>query len=496
AQANPDAIAVVFEESQLTYGELNQQANQLAHYLIAQGVKPNSLVGICIERSLEMVVGLLGILKAGGAYVPLDPDYPNERKQKILQKSNIKYLLVDKYNQENFLESIIIGDACTTYLFDDPNLNLNPEQLAYAIFTSGSTGEPKGVAIRHNSGVNLICLMNKKFKINSSDRILCITSIGFDLSVYDIFGALVIGASVVLSQQNDSVNPDKLINLLQCQNITVWDSVPSTLNMVTDFIFEQSGSIVLPHLRLALLSGDWIPVNLPLMVKKCCPNVQVVSLGGATEGTVWSNYHLVDNHKEYHSNIPYGRPLANNTFYVLDPLGKLVPLGVVGELYIGGVGVAQKYLNDIEQSQYAFVDNPFHFDLHPVMYRTGDLGRLLADKNGNPGEMEFIGRVDSQVKIRGFRIELGEIEHQLLSHNEVNDAVVVGLTSDNGDKRLVAYVTHDDAIAMLIDDEGAKVLRHCFIDSLKANLHQYLPDYMVPSVIVVLEQLPLTPNGK
>lgn len=485
AAEHPLSIALVFEEKAFTYNELNQKANQVAHYLIKQGINPGDLVGLCLERSPELIIGLLGILKAGAAYVPLDAEYPTERKQRIVRKAGVEHILVDECNATAFARSLLVSDALTGFSIVNPVVKRASHELAYVIFTSGSTGEPKGVAIRHNSAVNLVSLINEKFNIGPRDRLLCITSIGFDLSVYDIFGALIAGATLVLSQQGDSLDPEKLVYLLKSQHVTFWDSVPSTLAMLVDYLNTFASDVVLRDLRLAFVSGDWIPVNLPVSAKKFFPDVQVVGLGGATEATVWSNYHLVQGDTTRYVSIPYGRPLDNNTFYVLNHRGRLAPLGVVGELYIGGVGVASGYLNDQEKTAHAFVDNPFHPDLHPQMYRTGDLGRLMSDEKGRPSEMQFIGRADSQVKIRGYRVELGEIKAALMESGPVADATVVAWGNP---KQLVAYVVVKDDVST---GEG----KTSTIGDIRANLKQKLPGYMIPS-LVALERIPLTANGK
>lgn len=486
-EKSPNAVSVIFDNDAITYIELNTWANRVAHRLINHGIKKGMLVGVCVERSIEMVVAILAILKAGAAYVPIDPSYPKERKQRILEKSRVELVVVDKSDSCGVFEEFNILSDLRDLPSYNPCIKASPQELAYVIFTSGSTGEPKGVAIRHESLVNIVEVINRKFKICADDRILCITSIGFDLSVYDIFGALHAGAVLVISKSGDILQPDTLVQLIDTHSISFWNSVPSTLGMVVDYLDSKSGNTCLGSLRLAFLSGDWIPTSLPVKCKKHFPNVNVISLGGATEGTVWSNYFPILGDTEHYNSIPYGRPLGNNTFYVLDKHKMPAPVGVVGELYIGGVGVATGYLNDLERTDIAFVDNPFHKDHYEKMYRTGDLGRLMPDTDGQPDQMEFIGRVDYQVKIRGFRVELGEIESVILKQEKVEDVVVIATT---GPVRLVAYV-----VTPTIDGEDTDAQTAC-IAAIRDAVKLVLPNYMLPSSYILLPKFPLTANGK
>ncbi|BBM00786.1 non-ribosomal peptide synthetase [Microbulbifer sp. GL-2] len=482
AQATPNAIAVVFSEQQLTYRELNYNANKVAHYLLKCGIKQGELVAICVGRSLEMVIGLLAILKAGAAYVPLDPSYPIERKHRIVEKADARFVLVDDDNFQDYSSTISINQALNTERFDNPSKRSITSDRAYVIFTSGSTGEPKGVVISHNSAVNLITLINRRFNISQDDCVLCITSVGFDLSVYDIFGTLATGAKLIISSAGDELEPRKLISLIERNNVTFWDSVPSTLNMLIDYMGLTDRQNELTTLRLAFLSGDWIPTALPAKATQFFPNLKVIGLGGATEGTVWSNFYPIEGDVSHLQSIPYGRPLDNNTFYVLDKYRQPVPLGVVGELYIGGLGVAQGYLKDTKKTTASFVKNPYHPDLNVHMYRTGDLGRILPTSDGLPGNMEFLGRQDHQVKIRGFRVELGDIESCLRQHELIKEVVVIASESATG---LIAYFTSTS-------DVQAEQL----VQELKRHTYTELPEYMVPSCFIHIDALPLSGNGK
>ncbi len=483
ADKSPDAIAVVCGDTCVTYRELNEQSNKAAHYLLAHGVRNDDLVALCVERSVEMVIGLMAILKAGAAYVPLDPSYPLDRRRRIIDKAGIRWILADKHNCSDFLGALPLEEALRSpHSRQNPGLDKDSTENAYVIFTSGSTGEPKGVVIAHHSAVNLVTLVNRRFDVGNDDTVLCITSVGFDLSVYDIFGSLATGAKLVISAAGDELDPKRLLSLIEDHGVTFWDSVPSTLNMLVDYFDLMSMQVQQNSLRLAFVSGDWIPTSLPKKAQRYFPRLSVIGLGGATEGTVWSNYHPVVEDVSHLQSVPYGRPLDNNTFYVLDQYRRPVPLGVAGELYIGGVGVAKGYLNDPDKTAVSYVENPYHGALNATMYRTGDLGRILPTQEGLPGNMEFLGRLDNQVKIRGFRIELGEIESCLRNHDLVKEAVVVATGSPS---RLVAYVTS----AQPAEVEGIAF-------ELRRYVLSQLPEYMVPACFMPIDALPLSSNGK
>lgn len=477
----PNNIAVSCQGDSLTYIELEELANQVANTLLAHNVSSGDFVAVCVNRSVAMVASLLGILKAGAAYVPIDPAYPFERKQKILAKANVVQVLSDCDNCQEFAQSLRVEHIAEgTASKASPAVQCDSRQTAYVIFTSGSTGEPKGVEIIHRSAVNLVTLINRKYHICEEDTILCLTSVGFDLSVYDIFGALATGSRLVVTSDGMELDARALIRLIDEHKITFWDSVPSTLNMLVEYLEVTGSNVRLPSVRLAFLSGDWIPTTLPARATNYFPQLQVIGLGGATEGTVWSNFYEIEGDVSHLASVPYGRPLDNNTFYILDQNRQPVPLGVTGELYIGGVGVAQSYLNDAEKTAASFVENPFHRDLNSTMYRTGDLGRLKPDNKGLPGEMEFLGRKDHQLKIRGFRVELGEIEHCLTQHEFVKNALVIAVQETDN---LVAYVTLHQALPDALS-------------ALKQHVALHLPEYMMPSCFMVIEKIPLTANGK
>ncbi len=500
-ERTPDAVAVVFDNEQLTYGELNSKANQLAHHLRQLGVKPGVLVAVYLERSLEMIPAVLGILKAGGAYVPLEPSFPQARIQLLLSSLEINCLVTQTHllasiarmeSQLPALQNLICldtqltdisepcGDKRVWYytnlkLLQSENLPIlgTSDDIAYVIFTSGSTGTPKGVVVRHEPVINLIEWVNKTFNINSADRVLFITSLCFDLSVYDIFGLLAAGGSIRVVSNHDVRDPEALLNIVCNEPITFWDSAPPALQQLSSLFPTVTSNN--SSLRLVFMSGDWIPVTLPDQLKTTFPGVEVISLGGATEATVWSNYYPIGKVESDWVSIPYGKPIQNAKYYILDSYLNPCPIGVSGELHIGGECLASGYLNQSELTAQKFIPNPFIATQR--LYKTGDLARYLPD-----GNIEFLGRIDHQVKIRGFRIELGEIESVLAQHEFVQETVVIAREDEPGNKRLVAYVVLQDSANP--------------INELRRFLQEKLPEYMVPAAFVAIEYIPLTPNGK
>lgn len=481
ALQQPDHTALEFKKAYLSYKELNESANQLARHLIQLGLKQGENVGLLAARGFEMIIAMYAILKAGGSYVPVDPEYPAERQQYILSNSAVKLLIADEVcTTQLHLPEIQVVHLQNSLLlpYDTDNLNLPADghQMAYTIYTSGSTGTPKGVMIEHCSAVNLITWVNTRFNIDHRDRLLFVTSMCFDLSVYDIFGILAAGGTLVIAGQTQINDITALQLMLQDYLITFWDSVPSTLDYLVKDLELNHGSYTQNTLRIVFLSGDWIPVKLPERVKNLFPTARVVSLGGATEATVWSNYFIIDQIQTNWKSIPYGKPISNTCFYILDEQQKPVPIGNIGELYIGGTGVARGYANSPEKTDYAFLKDPFDPKFGEMMYRTGDLGRMLPDMN-----MEFLGRKDNQVKIRGFRVELGEIENALSRYPGIKYAAVVAKDDTSGQKYLVCFLVP----ALTFSRDGA--IHH---------LKEILPVYMMPSLWIELTELPLNINGK
>ncbi|HEY0602922.1 MAG TPA: amino acid adenylation domain-containing protein [Herpetosiphonaceae bacterium] len=464
----PDAPAALFGDTRLSYRELNQQANQIAHQLLALGVGRGSMVAIVMERSLEMIPALLGVLKAGATYVPLEVSFPRPRVQWILSTLGVRCVLTQSAYTPTIdallpelpaLEHVVLFDtshriplrAAHTWTQEDlqdqpeanPEVAVSADDLAYVIFTSGSTGTPKGVMVRHQPVINLIEWITRSFDINPSDRVLFVTSLCFDLSVYDVFGLLAAGGSIRIASERELRDPDRLVQILRTEPITFWDSAPAALQQLTPLFPKTPIAQGEHHLRLVFLSGDWIPVTLPDLVRTTFAGANVISLGGATEATVWSNYYPIGAVERQWLSIPYGRPIQNARYYVLDRYLNPCPIGVPGELHIGDECLALGYAQEPILTATKFIPDPFS---HPEgtrpgarLYKTGDQARFWAD-----GTIEFLGRIDHQVKIRGFRIELGEIETVLREHPGVREAIVVAHTDQPSgapwSKRLVAYV--------------------------------------------------------
>ncbi|HEY9061411.1 MAG TPA: amino acid adenylation domain-containing protein, partial [Pseudobacteroides sp.] len=473
----PYKEAVRFQDESISYAELDRKSNQVAHYLRECGVGRNDLVGVLAARRIETIVNLMGILKAGGAYVPVDPDYPEDRRNYILENSCCKLMITPE---------LYIEKEIRNYPHEEIKKGENPEDLAYIIYTSGSTGRPKGVVITHGAVTNTIIDINQKFSVDEKDRIIGLSSMCFDLSVYDIFGALSSGATLVMVPDVRDIR--NIIGVVKKENITLWNSVPAIMDMLIenmesaeeDITYWQAGynsgmSVqydLNDSLKVVMLSGDWIPLGLPDKVRDKFPMADVISLGGATEASIWSIYYPINDIKNEWKSIPYGIPLANQEFYVLNYEMECCPVGVQGELFIGGVGLAKGYMNDEEKTKNAFMVHPQYGNL----YKTGDYGVMHKE-----GYIEFLGRKDHQVKIRGHRIELGEIESSLLRHESVRNAVVVDLKDKNGKKYLCAYIVSEEKLN---------------IQDLKNHVSVELPEYMVPSYFVHINEVPLTPNGK
>ena len=478
-ELTPDAVAVVFEGQELTYLELNTRANKLAHYLRSLGVCPEVLVGICVERSLDMIVGLLGILKAGAAYVPLDPGYPQDRINYILSNSEATVLITSS----ELLTSLPKNETMAICLDTDweiisesnkenPDSAVKPNNLSYVIYTSGSTGKPKGVQICHQSLVNFINSMKNEPGLSSCDRLLAITTISFDIHTLEIYLPLTVGATIILASREIASDGLKLADKLAKDKVNVMQATPATWQML--LTANWSGS---PDLK-AICGGEALPQSLGDRLLEKVGGLW--NIYGPTETTVWSTTREVKyNRTSLHKDAPesIGHPIANTQIYILDKYLQPVPIGVPGELHIGGAGLARGYLNRKELTSEKFIPNPFRQEASSHLYKTGDLARYVP--NGN---IEYIGRIDNQVKIRGFRIELGEIEALLGQHPDIREAVVIAREDNPGYKRLVAYTVTGDTVSSVSD------LRSC--------LKTKLPDYMVPSAFVTLECLPLTPNGK
>jgi amino acid adenylation domain-containing protein/non-ribosomal peptide synthase protein (TIGR01720 family) len=481
AEETPDAVALVYvpnrgpskEAERLTYQELNRRANQLAHYLRRAGVGPEVLVGICVERSVEMVVGLLGILKAGGAYLPIDPSYPEERVAFMLEDAGVSVLLTQETlapKLEGRGARLVCLDAEWPTIAQErdtnPSRTAMPENLAYAIYTSGSTGKPKASLLEHRGLCNLVNAQIREFDVHPDSRVLQFASFSFDASVSEVFMALARGAALYLVDQDTLLSATRLVEFLREHEITTITLPPSVLSVLP----EED----LPALRTLISAGEHCSRDL---AARWWTGRRFLNAYGPSEATVCATCYRVEEIPEG-SAVPIGRPIDNVQVYLLDRDLNPVPVGVPGELHIGGVSLARGYLGRPELTAEKFIPNPFSESPGSRLYKTGDLARYLPD-----GNIEFLGRVDHQVKVRGFRIEVGEIEEALRQHPGVQEAVVVAREDATGDGQLVAY---------FVPLEGASPSAR----KLRSFLAEKLPDYMVPSAYVKLEKLPLSPNGK
>jgi amino acid adenylation domain-containing protein/non-ribosomal peptide synthase protein (TIGR01720 family) len=497
AARTPAAVAVIDDQGERTYEQMEARAAAIAEVLRARDLGPGDVVAVCMERSAAAVAALLGVMKCGAAYVPLEPSLPFERMATILSTVTAPCVITGRSQLARLaaLRDAVPSLTAAVCIDDDDDgaggagtlvewrgaaparggaRRALPDDLAYVIFTSGSTGVPKGVAVTHRAVGNVIDWVNRTWAIGPTDRVLCVSSFGFDLSVYDLFGPLAAGGSVRIVATAATRDPEALWRLLRREPITVWDSTPAALQQLTPWFTAGAGADA--ALRLVLLSGDWIPVALPDQVRQAYPRVEVVALGGATEATIWSNVYRVGAVDPGWPSIPYGTPIPRARYYVLTPTLTPCPIGVRGGLYIGGAVLAQGYLGNARQTAAQFVPDPFAAAPGARLYQTGDCARWRAD-----GQLEFLGRVDDQVKIRGYRVELGEIEAVLRERCGIRETVVVVREDAPGQQRLVAYVLGQDA------PSGS---------DLRTRLREWLPDYMIPAAVVPMEIFPLTPNGK
>jgi amino acid adenylation domain-containing protein len=491
----PDAVAVVLEDECLTYRDLNNRANQLAHHLQGLGVGPEVLVGICVERSPMMVVCLLGILKAGGAYVPLDPLHPKERLAYILSDSQAKILLTQSYLASDLqawiADSEVVDNESASIKFvcvdtewhtigknspRNPSITVQPHNLVYIIYTSGSTGVPKGVEIEHRSLVNLTKAVISEHQLTCKDRILQFANLSFDVATEEIYRCLLSGGVLLLRTDEILAGTPQFLQKCQDWNLTVinlptayWQQMVSEIN-TNNLSFP-------PSVRLVIIGGESASPNSVRIWQKCIGNYPLLTNAyGPTETTVTATIRQIDRSTPIKRNVPIGFPLANNQCYILDKYLQPVPIGVPGELHIGGLGLARSYHNRPELTSEKFISNPF--TQNSRLYKTGDLASYLPN-----GDIEFFGRIDNQVKIRGFRIELGEIQAILSQHAEVDSVLVLVREDQPGDKHLVAYlILHPQATIT--------------IEQLRSFLQQKLPNYMIPSAFILLEAFPLNVNGK
>ncbi|HEX8872059.1 MAG TPA: amino acid adenylation domain-containing protein, partial [Candidatus Acidoferrum sp.] len=473
AAKTPEAIACVFAEQQISYSELNQKANQLAHYLQKRGARPGERIGIFVERSLEMMIGLLGIQKSGAAYVPLDPSYPAERLRLTLDDAQVKVLVT----QESLLASmpehqaeVLCLDRDWPAIAQESSANAKsgatPEDLVYVIFTSGSTGRPKGVQVPHRAVVNLMTFMADELRMGANDVFPALASFAFDMCIPELYLALVSGGRVVIGEKHLAGNGEELSALLRKHGATIVHATPTTWNLLLECGFSGQG-------LKRVIGAEPVPRDLCTRLLEAYPSLY--NFYGPTETTVWSAFHHFRSADEP---LVVGKPLANTQIYILDKQLQPVPIGIPGEIHIAGDGVTCGYLNRPELTAEKFIRDPFSAKPGAKMYKTGDLGRYLMD-----GRIEFQGRIDNQVKVRGYRIELGEIETVLGKHPSVQECVVIAREDVQGDKRLVGYV---------VPVAGQTVNA----SELRTWVKERLPEYMVPVAVVSMERLPLSPNGK
>ena len=473
----------------MSYGELLAATNRIGRQLRNEGVRPNSIVAVVMEKGWEQIAAVLGVLASGAAYLPIEPTVPADRLQYLLEHAQVRWALT----QPALDERLTWPEGVRRLSIDERALDPGdvtpldavqaPTDLAYLIYTSGSTGLPKGVMIDHRGAVNTFLDMNRRFQVGSNDRVLALSSLGFDLSVYDIFGLLAAGGAIVFPEDARRHDPAHWSELVDAEQITIWNTVPTLMEVWVE-AREKEQPAPLP-LRLVLMSGDWIPVTLPERIRALAASARdraarpprIISLGGATEASIWSILYPIERVDPRWKSIPYGRAMVNQTFHVLDEELEPRPVWVPGMLHIGGIGLAQGYWHAEEKTKASFIVHPRTGER---LYRTGDLGRFLPD-----GNIEFLGRQDGQVKVGGHRIELGEVEANLLRHPAVQQAAVVVRQEPGGGKRLAGFVVPTPGAG--VPDLSEELRRHLF---------SKLPDYMVPSIILALASMPVTANAK
>jgi amino acid adenylation domain-containing protein len=479
AEQKPESIAVICGSERLTFGALALRAERISMALSEFGIGPGEIVAIDAVRSADTVAGLLGILKAGAAYLPIDPRLPLSRTEFVLSDCGVRYavaggssLLAARVSRSVDVSSLQIS---TNFTSNTPSQE-GPPDLGYIMLTSGSTGNPKGVMITHSAAMNTIEDINDRFAVSQGDCILAVSSFAFDLSVYDLFGVLGAGGTIVLPTNEESYDPAAWIRLMGEEHVTIWNSVPTLMELLLSHLTALDQDMG-ADLRIAFLSGDWISVGLPERLWAVSPRTEIVSLGGATEASIWSTYFQIRDVDPEWVSIPYGRALTNQHCYILNDQGEHCESGHVGELYIGGAGVAAGYLNRPDLTVERFLPDRWSNEPHATMYRTGDYGRYRSD-----GAIQFVGRIDDQIKVNGYRIELAEIEGRLAQCADVGQCAVSTIGDSSETRRLIAYI----------------VPRNGSIDksAIRAHLKNHLPAQMVPGSFVAVESLPINANGK
>ena len=471
AARRPDAVALVYGDRQLNYKELNERANQLAHYLRKRGVGLEGRAGVLLEPSIEFVVALLAILKAGGSYVPLDPGYPKQRLEFMLEDAAVRLLLTSRGRTEVSAEVVYLDETWEQFALEsreNPQTDTTAENLAYVMYTSGSTGQPKGAAITHRA-INRLVRNTNYVQLEESDHVAQLSNVSFDAATFEIWGALTSGATLVGLTKDTVLSPPEFKRAIVEQQISAIFLTTALFNQIA-----QSEPDAFAPVRYVLFGGEICDAQAVRRVLQSGKPQHLQHVYGPTEATTFSSSYEVNEVSAGARTIPIGRAISNTELWVLDQYGQMAPVGVPGELYIGGDGIAREYLDRPDLTAEKFVPHPYSSEPGARLYRTGDLVRYLSD-----GNIDILTRMDQQVKLRGFRIELGEIEAVLQQHPGVRESVVVFREDAPGDKRLVAYVVTDSLAA-----------------ELRIWLRERLPDYFVPSHFAVLDKLPLTPNGK
>ena len=479
---NPNKIAAIHRDATLTYGRLFSKAQVIAENIKEKGVAKD-LIAVILDKGVDQIVANLGVVLSGCSYFPVDPTWPENRIRHILKTSTTKVIIGDSslqfewlgdYAFINIKQSEPVGKP--TQIKDD----INSSDLAYVIFTSGSTGTPKGVAIEHYSVYNTIKIFNETFSVNETDSILSLSPVSFDLSVYDIFGLLNAGGTIIMPDPTERNDPKCWLEYLDKFDITVWNTAPALGQMLVDYIdlTNREKAPVFPKVKLVALGGDWVPLDLPDRLRKVFPNATLMSGGGSTETSIWGCWYIIKDVSPNWKSIPYGKAIQDQNMQVLSENFICCDVGEIGEIYFSGIGLAREYWQAPELTAQKFV---FHPKTHERFYKSGDLGRLLPD-----GNIEFVSRIDQQVQINGYRVELPEIEKHLKSHLEVDKSVVLGLETSNHSMQLAA--------AVVIKSNGAKT--SLTSEEVRMFLAKLLPNFMVPNIIVVLDKLPLSKHGK
>lgn len=482
---SPNKVAVYYEGKQMSRATLNKYSNQLAHYLIELGVKKGDIVAIYSNKSINFIIGVLGVLKAGCAYLPIDSSYPKSRVQHIINNSKASVAIVTT-NWDTICELMtgikVINMGVDNNIFNDypdynPDVTMTSFEPCYLIYTSGSTGEPKGVLLNHEGRVNNFYDFNSRFSITSNDKLLAVSSISFDMTAYDVLGSLIGGSSIVLPDPLLEKQPFHWLDLINKYQVTVWHSVPVMLELICKCSHHRK-NMNIESIRLILLGGDWIPLSIFNQIRLLNRNAQLVGLGGVTEVSMDSTTYTIEYVDSKWKSIPYGKPMNNQKAYILDKNMQLMPIGIPGEMYIGGIGVADGYYLNPQATKERFFQNPWIDDSKQRIYKTGDLALIQSD-----GNLILLGRIDFQVKINGTRIELGEIEHCLSEYEGVNKVVAIA-PKVGTNRKIVLYIEYKTSHSIPNEREIISFLK------------RYLPKSHIPSYIMFTSELPVTPNGK